>query len=94
MDTKDIVLHLEPLPANLLSDEILQDDSEEEQVQLSMYEVGTNCAECSRKVLFTCSATDCAIRSLQALLVESDLNFYCVRCAKALKSADRKNGRS
>lgn len=90
---KDIVLDLQPIPANLLSDEVLQpSDEEEEQVQLSLYEVGTNCADCSRRILFTVSATDESIRLLEEQLVESSLQFWCVSCVKAKKS--RKNGRS
>lgn len=86
MDAKDIVLNLEPIPSNLLCGEVLQPEEEEEQVQLYLYEVGTNCADCDRKVLFTCSATEGAIRLLQSTLVESTLSFLCVRCSKEKKS--------
>lgn len=91
MALKDIVLDLEPLPANLLSDEVLQPEEEEEEQVLSLFEVGSQCAECSRKILFTCSATSDGITSLHELLVKSALNLWCVTCVKARKS--RKNGR-
>ncbi|UBK24600.1 E7 [Eptesicus regulus papillomavirus] len=95
VDSKDIVLDLEPIPANLLSDEVLQPEEEEEQqlqVQLSLYEVGSNCADCDRKILFTCCATEDAIRLLQLSLVDSSLSYLCVPCAKQ-KKAKLNNGR-
>lgn len=93
VDAKDIILDLEPMPANLLCDEVLQPEEEEQQVQLSLYEVGTNCADCNRRVLFTCSATQTAIRLVETLLLESSLNLLCVRCTKEKKNK-LKNGRS
>lgn len=91
--SEDIVLDLEPIPANLLSDEILQESEEEEEQQvhetLSLYEVGSNCAECGRKVLFTCSASRDGIIQLEELLVNSSINIWCVRCSKERKNNGR-----
>lgn len=93
VSTKDIVLDLEPIPANLYADEVLQpEEEEEEQVQLCLYEVGTNCAECCRKILFTCSATSDGINQLHKLLLDNSLSYLCVPCVKEKKS--KKNGRS
>lgn len=90
--SKDIVLDLEPVPANILCGEILQESEEEEeqQVLLSMYEVRSNCADCGRNVLFTCSASTPAIRTLEELLVESTLNLWCVACVKKRRSSHGK----
>lgn len=86
----DIILDLEPYPANIICGEILQDSDEEEEErqvhQLSLFEVGSNCADCSRKILFTCSASSTGIRTLEQLLVASSVNLLCVSCAKTKKS--------
>lgn len=85
VNVRDIVLDLEPIPANLLSDEVLQEGEEEElsqQLQLSLYEVGSNCAECDRRVIFTCSAIPDAILLVQQLLLEDSFKLVCLSCVR------------
>ncbi|UNR78513.1 E7 [Tadarida brasiliensis papillomavirus 2] len=89
---KDIVLSEEgPEVVDLHCGEALApSDEEEDQVvpqirpSLDLFYVEHRCPFCGCAVIFACGASGLGIRTLQDLLVESDLVFICTSCARRL----------
>ncbi|ATQ38208.1 E7 [Gammapapillomavirus 5] len=86
----DIELNLHDLviPANLLSDEVLQDENIEE--ELYPYHIDTCCAQCQTGVRLTIYAVEFGLRLLESLLLDEKLFLCCPGCARQT----RRNGRS
>lgn len=85
----NIVLEDHVLPVNLLSDEVLDSDDEEAEVEPSSpYKVDTYCNICEVAVRLYVTATAAAIRQFEQLLLSS-LNILCAECAR-----NRRHGRT
>ena len=81
------------LPANLLSEEVLQSSDDEyeitEEESVVPFRIDTCCYRCEVAVRITLYAAELGLRTLEQLLVEGKLTFCCTACARSLN----RNGR-
>ncbi|CAF05703.1 E7 protein [Human papillomavirus 95] len=81
----DLNLHELVVPANLLSDEVLQlseEEDEEREEELLPFRIDTCCYNCEANVRITLYAVAFGLRVVEQLLLEGKVIFCCVGCAR------------
>lgn len=79
----DLDLHELIMPANLLSNESLSPDDEQQEEQVTPFQIDSWCPNCHKALRVCVLASAASLRRLEVLLV-SDLSFVCPGCSRLI----------